>query len=416
MTRTRFKKCLFGVILAALALVLLECVVLAVYGVARQRFFPYGEYRASIRGAAARTHDRRDPGDTGGPEGDEIIHPYLGYIQNPARDRISELGFTGTNSPALPSTNGLTVAVLGGSFAAHVCKYGEPVLVEALDPVAGNVRVLNLATGGYKQPQQLNVLTYLLSLGARFDVLVNIDGFNEVALPPAENVPNGVFPFYPRGWHLRVADVFEPAVSMGLLRLDQVRMRRKSLAAVFDGSPLSCSAFGCLLWKSLDRRLASRQTSLLCRLMQTPADSRPLATGPSFVPGAEADVFTCLAEHWARCSRMLNDVCVARGIRYFHFLQPNQYVPGSKPIGAEEASIAVDPQHPYRGGVIAGYPILRRLGVELANELEFHDMTMLFAGNETVLYADTCCHLSREGYVMFAEAIGAVMAGRPLRP
>jgi len=41
-------------------------------------------------------------------------------------------------------------------------------------------------------------LNYLLALGARFDLFINLDGFNEVALPPAENIPKGVFLFFPR--------------------------------------------------------------------------------------------------------------------------------------------------------------------------------------------------------------------------
>lgn len=42
--------------------------------------------------------------------------------------------------------------------------------------------VLNLGQGGWKQPQQLLALNYFLSLGQRFDVIVNLDGFNEIAL------------------------------------------------------------------------------------------------------------------------------------------------------------------------------------------------------------------------------------------
>ena len=33
-----------------------------------------------------------------------------------------------------------------------------------------------------------------------FDAVVNVDGFNEVTLPLAENVPLGVAVHYPRSW------------------------------------------------------------------------------------------------------------------------------------------------------------------------------------------------------------------------
>ena len=33
---------------------------------------------------------------------------------------------------------------------------------------------------GYKQPQQLMAYNYLLSLGAEFDAVINIDGYNVI--------------------------------------------------------------------------------------------------------------------------------------------------------------------------------------------------------------------------------------------
>ena len=49
---------------------------------------------------------------------------------------------------------------------------------------------LCMAHEGYKQPQQLLVLAYFLSIGQPFDLVINIDGFNEVALSPLNNQQN----------------------------------------------------------------------------------------------------------------------------------------------------------------------------------------------------------------------------------
>ncbi len=49
---------------------------------------------------------------------------------------------------------------------------------------------LCMAHEGYKQPQQLLVLSYFLSIGQPFDLVINIDGFNEVALSPLNNQQN----------------------------------------------------------------------------------------------------------------------------------------------------------------------------------------------------------------------------------
>ena len=51
----------------------------------------------------------------------------------------------------------------------------------------------------------LLVLNYMLALGQTFDLVINIDGFNEVALPPITNLPNQVNPFFPRNWFGKTA-------------------------------------------------------------------------------------------------------------------------------------------------------------------------------------------------------------------
>ena len=47
-----------------------------------------------------------------------------------------------------------------------------------------------MAHEGYKQPQQALVLAYFLSIGQPFDLVINIDGLNEVALSPLNNQQN----------------------------------------------------------------------------------------------------------------------------------------------------------------------------------------------------------------------------------
>ena len=38
------------------------------------------------------------------------------------------------------------------------------------------------------------------------------------------------------------------------------------------------------------------------------------------------------ARTWAESSFQMHAVASAKGIRYFHFLQPNQYIEGTKPM------------------------------------------------------------------------------------
>lgn len=135
---------------------------------------------------------------------DLAVHPYLGYVADPDRaPGISADGFPG--DPFRSRSGGeAVVALIGGSVANQLALTPHLAREIARSAWAGGrpVRVVNLTMGGYRQPQQLLELTYLLARGARFDAVVSVDGFNEVALPMAENAPNGVSLFYPRQWHL----------------------------------------------------------------------------------------------------------------------------------------------------------------------------------------------------------------------
>src|SRR5262249_54860785 len=146
----------------------------------------------------------------------------------------------------------------------------------------------------------------------------------------------------------------------------------------------------------------------LARLQASPQSF--LARGPAFHDRRRPEVCRLLAEHWARCSTLMFDLCRARGIPYFHFLQPNQYLPGAKPMGRQERLIAVDPEHPYKSRVEDGSPLLIERGRALVREgVPFHDLTGLFRGPPEPLYADSCCHYNLEGNRLLAEAIGNVV-------
>ncbi|MCK5945468.1 MAG: hypothetical protein KAI24_25985, partial [Planctomycetes bacterium] len=114
---------------------------------------------------------------------------------------------------------------------------------------------------------------------------------------------------------------------------------------------------------------------------------------------------------WERASRHLQALCERHGTRYFHFLQPNQYVPDSKPIGDEERRVAwFDGERSMRPSVEHGYPLLRAAGARLAAAgVPFADLTMMFAARPEPLYVDTCCHLGRRGNELLAERVVATI-------
>ena len=165
---------------------------------------------------------------------DEVLHPYVGFVPRHG---------TGNDpfGPRAPADEHVVVAVVGGSFAYVFAEQGLPHLITRLEQLPrfhGKTLVpLNAAAGGHKQPQQAMTVAYLTSLGHQLDIVINLDGFNDVALHPTEDARAGVFPAYPRRWHQRV----EGLMPSGALRLMLQRIgheqRRAALAQVFSGFP-----------------------------------------------------------------------------------------------------------------------------------------------------------------------------------
>ena len=126
-----------------------------------------------------------------------------------------------------------------------------------------------------------------------------------------------------------------------------------------------------------------------------------------------------LAGLWERSSLQMHRLARASGARCFHFLQPNQYVPGSKPIGPKEAAVALaEGPFCYRDAVEEGYPLLIDRGARLnAAGVNFHDLTSVFRSEPRAMYSDACCHFTTPGYLRIAEAMAdAVVEGLKQAP
>ena len=130
------------------------------------------------------------------------------------------------------------------------------------------------------------------------------------------------------------------------------------------------------------------------------------ASGPPAPFSNPGEMYPALAKTWAESSFQMNAVADAKGIRYFHFLQPNQYLQGSKPMGAEERRVAIKENHSYAISVRTGYPELRNRGRELIQRgVNFVDLTNLYASVREPVYADNCCHVNAAGRRIVVEAI-----------
>ncbi len=410
------KKIIFGIILFILVLLFVEAGSFLSYLVIKGKLFPYLKYFDAMQVVSENdskkgTSDRKY-GSTEMKWGKkvEVIHPYLGYVQDPDRNsNVSDLGFPGKNiSINSKSDDKLIVAILGGSFAMGTYRDAKEKIVEILKKTGKDIKIINLAAGGYKQPQQLFALTYLLCLGAEFDVVINLDGFNEVSLPPVENVSRNISPVYPRGWYFRVAEINSPQTLMKLGKIAGINENRKNCAKLFTKAKLFYSSALCTAWRTYDTLLTRKKTSLILTLEKNrkKINNEYVVTGPFNKFQNDDELYNYLATIWKQCSLQLNQICKANDIKYYHFLQPNQYIKDSKPMGKEELKIAISENQPYRKSVEKGYPIIMKLGKELINsKVKFYDLTMIFAENNSLLYRDDACHVNKSGYEIIATYI-----------
>ncbi len=428
------KRLLFAALLAAGIALLAEAGAFAAFWALDGEPFGWARLRAEQAGVAAlRPPDAESPEPPAGYAGvagratrRQVVHPYQGYVYDPAQstaaDPISAWGFRDDAPPFYRrASDRLIVAVTGGSFAMHFTREAGERLAQRLEQserFAGReVVIANLALSGYKQPQQVATLAWLLALGAEFDVLVNLDGFNEVALHGYENAPNGVHPAYPRAWFLRTLRVPDPARHARLGEVAYLTRERARAAERVLASPLRASVLANLVWRAWDRRL-QHHLAAAERAARAPAGAGGYQnTGPPFAARPVPELFDELVRLWSEGSRQLERLARANGIAYYHFLQPTQHVSDSKPMGPDERRVAFGGS-PYAPGARTGYPLLIRAGAELAaSGVAFRDLTAVFAEVEEPLYRDACCHVNERGNRIVADAIADfILASEPARP
>jgi hypothetical protein len=363
--------------------------------------------------------------DVEGPKRNVVseVHPYVGFVEKPRAESsvrrlrdgravpVSRFGYIDDKEPIFARRpDRVIIAILGGSVACHFAINGSHRLDEELSASpefnGKELVFVNLALGGYKQPQQLMTLGYLLSLGAEFDLALNIDGFNEVALYELENSSRHIFPAFPRSWQVRIssADPDVLVTTAGLLANEE---QRNDLASWYCRAPLRYSVLCNLAWEVKDRQLGRAADGIITNYYRSQGGRHPyFITGPPAEFAGRAKLYEHLTSIWANSSTLLNGLCRSKGIRYYHFLQPNQYVAGSKPMGDDEKRVAIAADHPYRRAVETGYPLLIKKGRDLAREgVPFFDLTQVFAGHSEALYNDDCCHFNQAGIDLTAQAI-----------
>ena len=426
---------------AAVLVVAAELLALGAYYFQTGWLFYLNPYRATfdtVGGAAA------------GGLTDMGLHPYFGPVHRsgipveiPASMQDVAPGTPRTDTPAGFATNNFgfatphdfpylkkserefVVGVFGGSVGVWFCQLGMPRVVQELSqrPFFRDRTIVPLCFSheGYKQPQQAVLLTYFLSIGQQFDLVINLDGFNEVALSRL-NQQRGFDLSMPSAMHLEGlrtlidGGTMTPEKLRSLAAIDSDQQRLNGLADRLNRARMAVMY---VLLERYYRVVEARYQAEQARFAALPAassGSSALHITPPLGHEAPERFFDDVAAMWVRASALMQGALARQGATYVHLLQPNQYATARR-FSDAEAKVALNPASPFKPGAEQGYPAL----IAAVNALpatsdrpHIFDATRVFDAEPAPVYADDCCHFTKKGNELLADF--AVQAVRSVRP
>ncbi len=315
-----------------------------------------------------------------------LPHPYFGKLELYAQMYQSRLATEHMFHwiDRLGGPDEVVVLFLGESVAEQMSSYrdaaGRGLFAARMNESFGTNRftVYNAGMGGGKQPQRYFKFVYLELLGFKPDIVINYDGFNELALPLGENADLGNPAIFPRSYsaHMEAASSAIRACSATSNRL----LKRNSRIPLFELLAVAYSEY------------------CRARILRPYSPSWWLA---QLAPEEKSGLAARSLEIWRESSNRLFEFTRARGIDYVHVLQPNQYLPGGKILSEEEKKLFTNrPQ--YGEPVRLHYASCSGAGIKAPN---FRDQRYLFRDRSETLYNDNCCHFNRQGIEYIANDI-----------
>lgn len=317
-----------------------------------------------------------------------IDRPFLKHSAQETQENIQKL-----NNVLLPSewnvpikdSEAFTIGIFGGSVAQQLASQKE-LMYELTDR---EVRILNFAFGGGAHPAQYNLFRLFHQ---HIDVAVFLDGFNElfqsedfVALNSCEQAR--------AFWEQQTFSDEEL-----LLPMMEERIRLETWSQGWWWKPLAYSGF--FKWY-----LFKNAEAYNVRIKEYYSHfDQPTTTHVNK---------QSLTEHWIGCVRESYRFGQTVNTPIYFFLQPNQYVLGSKEFSQEEKNKAFFSQGKPNAKIWetlnsvnvlyaeldGGIQVLKQEGVPIKN------LANIFKDTKATIYTDRCCHVNKEGNRLLYEAI-----------
>lgn len=356
----------------------------------------------------------------------ERLHPFFGFVQKPGPDfrpgfSYNSFGFISPfEYPFIKANeNQMIIGVFGGSVASNysIFEIQNRILESTFKqhPAFAEKELifLSFATGGYKQPQQLLILNYMLAAGQELDFVINIDGFNEMALSSL-NSDHGLGVMMPSVSHVSpltsLANNSLSATSLeALFRIQKSKSEFKDLRYRLQNTSLA--SIHTLLSLRMEKVLRQYRVSVqIFQQAQQHPDKSEQRSAYHYYPlqrfSSPSDLWIHISDTWMNTSLLMSQILAARNIPYLQVLQPNQYHITQRTFGADERKVAFQEDSPYREAIEKGYPfLLERIPRLRAAGVEILDAVKIFDQSPDSMYIDSCCHYTDEGHLILSTVL-----------
>ena len=267
---SRKKRVVYSVILLTLTVALIEFVSFVTYWVATKEPFSFS-YLTAKRNKIVENAPSDEGFEVAGLKipWDVPIQPYYGFGKPDGFDFLQQPEDGVQNDP-----NGVIVAITGGSVAFNFYHDGKEELRTILQDIpkykGKNIHVILLGYFAWKQPQQAAALMYYLTMGGNVDIVINLDGHNEI-VDSNTNVANGVFLAYPWLWYYLATNTVSPAE---LRLIGEIRFWKSLRYSVADfANKATCGISANVAWYFLDRIIETRVEQRNMRLSDLQSES-----------------------------------------------------------------------------------------------------------------------------------------------
>ncbi len=290
----------------------------------------------------------------------------------------------------------IKILILGGSVATHLSfnnsgdKYNynnmlinhEDIFEKTINSYFGTDKfiVMNAAIGGGKQPQQLFKLYYLDLINFKFDIIINLDGFNELALPLSENYQINDHLIYPRNFSRLITTFNSNFDCVNDINKRTKRFLLFPILELYDLYKIRNCHFSL---EGENKNTGTRFSDM------TNFKKRDLEKS-----------FKHVKEIWEKSSEKINDFSKLKNILYIHVIQPNQYLKDSKKLTNKELELL---NYSKYGDLISQY--YHSFNFENINIKNNLDLKYIFKYNNNEIYRDYCCHLNNYGMHLISKEI-----------